>query len=262
WQNEKESGQVHQSLRLGWALYYCRAYGRHTETLDWLYFLHPDEFWQFISEHTHDKNKLWVIARNVAFDFTVVKGWTHLRRMGFKLKFFHNKGTCNIISVRNKSKSLVFLDSMNWFVESLAKTGERIGLPKLSIDFKTCTESELKTYCHRDVEIEFENFKLFIKFLESNQIARLCYTRGSTAMSAFLLHHYTTKIYIHNNEQAIKLERDSYKGGRVECFYLGELKDDNYYMLDVNSLYPFVMRNNLYPVKYGKILHRMSHSKF
>jgi len=160
WQNEKETGQVHQSFRLGWALYYCRAYGRHTEAMEWLYFTHPDQFWQFIDLHTHNKNKLWVIARNVAFDFTVVKGWTHLHRLGFKLKFFHNKGTCNIISVRNKGKSIVFLDSMNWFVESLKKTGERIGLPKLSIDFKTCSEKELKTYCKRDVEIEFENFKI------------------------------------------------------------------------------------------------------
>ena len=262
WQNEKENGQVHQSLRLGWACYYCKAYGRHTEKMEWLLFHNPDQFWQFISEHTYDKNRLWVIARNVAFDFTVVKGWTHLRKAGYKLKFFHNKGACNIISVRNKNKSIVFLDSMNWFVESLAKTGERIGIPKLAIDFKTCTESELKTYCHRDVEIEVENFKLFIKFLEVNKVARLCYTRGSTAMAAFLLNHYTTKIYIHNNEQAIKLERASYKGGRVECFFLGVLKNDNYYMLDVNSLYPYVMRNNLYPVKYKKIHHELTQRAF
>ncbi|GAH93055.1 unnamed protein product, partial [marine sediment metagenome] len=48
------------------------------------------------------------------------------------------------------------------------------------------------------------------------------------------------------------------KGGRVECFFLGDLKNDNYYMLDVNSLYPFVMRNNVYPVKYDKITHRLT----
>ncbi|MBA7522242.1 hypothetical protein ES705_14360 [subsurface metagenome] len=258
WQNEKQSGQIQQSLRLGWVCYYRRAYGRHTEVMEWLYFVHPNQFWQFVGEHTQSKNRVWVIARNVAFDFTILKGWTHLRRLRYKLKFFHNKGTCNIISVRNKDRSIVFLDSMNWFRESLAKTGERIGLPKLSIDFKTCTQSELKTYCHRDVEIEVENFKLFIRFLEVNKVARLCYTAGSTAMAAFLLGHYNTKIYIHNNEQAINLERESYKGGRVECFFLGVLKNDNYYFLDVNSLYPFVMRNNMYPVKYVKILHRMS----
>ncbi|GAI06786.1 unnamed protein product, partial [marine sediment metagenome] len=221
WQNEKENGQVHQSLRLAWACYYRRAYGRHSEFMEWIYFVHPDEFWQFVSEHTYDKNRLWVIARNVAFDFTVVKGWTHLRRLGYKLKFFHNKGTCNIISVRNKSKSIVFLDSMNWFQESLEKTGKRIGIERIAVNYKTCSEFELKTACKNHVLIELENFKIFIRFLERNHIARLCYTAGSTAMAAFLLGHYNTKIYIHNNEQAINLERESYKGGRVECFFLG-----------------------------------------
>jgi len=139
---------------------------------------------------------------------------------------------------------------MNYFVESLAKTGQRIGMPKLHIDFETCSDSFLSAYCKRDVEIELANFKLFIKFLESNSVARLCYTRGSTAMAAYLLRHYQKRIYIHNNEQAIELERDSYRGGRTECFYLGELQNDNYYIVDVNSLYPFVMRNNSYPVKY------------
>ena len=256
WQNEKESGKVHQSLRLGWACYYRRAYGRHAAVMEWLYFVHTNQFWQFITDHTYDKNKLWVIARNVAFDFTVVRGWTHLRRLGYKLKFFHNKGTCNIISVRNKSNSIVFLDSMNWFRESLEKTGKRIGIKRIEVDYKACSEAELKTACKNHVLIELENFKLFIKFLEVNKVARLCYTAGSTAMAAFLLRYYNTRIYIHNNEQAIKLERESYKGGRVECFFLGELKNDNYYMLDVNSLYPFVMRNNSYPVKYKRISHK------
>jgi hypothetical protein len=112
------------------------------------------------------------------------------------------------------------------------------------------------------VEIEVENFKLFIQFLEHNKVARLCYTAGSTAMAAFLLGHYNTKIYIHNNEQAIRLERDSYKGGRVECFFLGELNNATYYFLDVNSLYPFVMRNNMFPVKYKKIHHKVGLSSF
>ncbi len=249
---------ITQRLRLGWACYYQRAYGRHTEKLQWFYFETHIAFWQFVFDHTGKKIKLWCIARNLTFDFTVLKGWKHLRKVGYKLKFFHNQGTCNIISVRAKSNSIVFLDSMNWFVESLEKTGERIGIPKMKIDFKTCTKSELKIYCKNDVLIELENFKLFIRFLEGNKIARLCYTKGSTAMAAFLLSHYTTKIYIHNNKEAIDLERESYKGGRVECFYIGELKNEPHYLLDVNSLYPFVMRNNPYPVKYVKICHNVA----
>ncbi len=247
------NGNIRQKFKLGWACYYRRGYGRNLDKVEWFNFDSEVGFWQFVFSHTERKRKLWVLARNLVFDFTVTKGWKYLRKSYFKLKFFHNSGATSIISVRSKEGSIIFLDIMNWFVESLAKTGERIGIPKLKIDFDTCSMEYLNTYCKRDVEIEFENFKRFIKFLESNSISRLCYTQGSTAMAAYLFAHYNTKIYIHNNEQAINLERDSYRGGRCECFYLGELKDENYYIVDVNSLYPFVMRNNVYPVKYFQI---------
>lgn len=247
------NGDKKQALKLGVACYYQRSYGRHLPVERWHDFYNCDSFWSFAFGCIPPRQKLWVIARNLSFDFTILRGWYHLRRLGYKLKFFHSSGTTTIISVRKKGSSIVFLDSMNWFRESLAKTGDRIGLSKLKIDFSTCSDPELLTYCRRDVEIELENFKLFIRFLEGNRLARLCYTRGSTAMAAYLLKHYTTKIYIHNNKEAIDLERSSYKGGRVECFYLGDLKNEDFYILDVNSLYPFVMRNNDYPVRYEKI---------
>lgn len=247
------NGSIRQKLKLGWACYWQRAYGRNREQFHWHYFNDALGFWQFVFQHTVKKRKLWVLARNLTFDFTLTEGWKYLRQVNFKLKFFHSQGTTTIISVKGRFGSIVFLDIMNWFVESLAKTGERIGIPKLKIDFETCTDAFLKAYGKRDVEIEIENFKRFIRFLEGNSISRLCYTRGSTAMAAYLFRHYKTKIYIHNNKEAIDLERESYRGGRVECFCLGDFESGNYYIVDVNSLYPFVMRNNPYPVKYEKI---------
>ncbi|MBA7679858.1 hypothetical protein ES703_88163 [subsurface metagenome] len=256
-QEELPNGNIRQQLKLGWACYIQRAYGRNRTKYEWCFFDNQLEFWQFVFKHTEPKRKLWVLARNLVFDFTIVGGWKYLRQVNFKLKFFHDEGCTSIISVKGRYGSIVFLDIMNWFVESLAETGKRIGLPKLKIDFETCTDDLLSVYCHRDLEIEIENFKLFIKFLEANSISRLCYTRGSTAMAAYLFGHYKHKIYIHNNKEAIDLERQSYRGGRCECFYLGELKDESYHFVDVNSLYPFVMREHKYPVKYEKILSKI-----
>ena len=181
----------------------------------------------------------------------------YLRDAGYKLKFFHNNGVTAIVTVVKGDKSIVFLDSMNWFPESIEATGKRIGILKGKIDFDTCTEQELSDYCRNDTLIELENFRQFIHFLESNTIARLCYTRASTSMAAYLLRHYHVPIYIHNNAEAIRLEREAYKGGRCECFYIGELENGPYYILDVNSLYPFVMRNNAYPAKYEAIMHNV-----
>jgi len=254
-QHRNDDGSIRQDFKLGWAVYYGRAYGRHKEQRSWFFFDTIPAFWEFLYSHTEPKQRLWIIARNIVFDFTVCKGWEHLKNEGYKLKFFHNNGVSVIVTVKKGNKSIVFLDSMNWFKEALAVTGERIGIPKLKIDFNTCTKEELSVYCRNDVLIEIENFLLFIRFLEGNTISRLCYTKASTAMAAYLFRHYHTSIYIHNNAEAIKLERESYKGGRCECFYIGDLGHEPFYILDVNSLYPYVMCSNMYPVKYKSLLH-------
>jgi len=254
---ELESGEIRQDFKLGWACYWRRAYGRHKERIEWFYFDTIDMFWDFVFTRSQPKHRLWIIARNIVFDFTVCKGWKHLKSEKYKLKFFHNNGVSVIVVVKKATKSIVFLDSMNWFPESLKATGERIGIKKMEIDFKTCTIEELSVYCKNDVLIEFENIRLFIKFLQGNNISRMCYTRASTAMAAYLLRHYHTPIYIHNNAEAINLERESYKGGRCECFFIGNLNHEAYYVLDVNSLYPFCMAENPFPTKYKQLVHKM-----
>lgn len=256
-QVKEENGNIRQDFILGWSVFYGRAYGRHKERIDWFEFDNVSLFWDFVFSHCEPKQKLWIIARNVVFDFTVCKGWKYLKAEGYKLKFFHNNGVSVIVSIKKGNKSIVFLDSMNWFTESLAKTGQRIGIPKMEIDFNACTKQELSAYCRNDVLIELENFKIFIKFLTANNISRLCYTKASTAMAAYLFRHYHTDIYIHNNYEAIKLERESYKGGRCECFYIGDLSNEKHYVLDVNSLYPYCMADNTYPCKYFKLMHHV-----
>jgi len=257
-QYNEPDGKVRQEFILGWACFYGRKYGRHKEREIWCKINNISDFWDFVFEHTEPKNRLWIIARNVVFDFTICKGWKHLKAAKYKLKFFHNNGVSVIVTVRKGNRTIVFLDSMNWFTESLAKTGERIGIPKMQINFETCTREYLSEYCKNDVLIEVENFKTFIKFLVANSISRLCYTKASTAMAAYLFRHYHTPIYIHNNREALTLERDSYKGGRCECFYIGDASNEKHYVLDVNSLYPYCMSINSYPVKYKHLKHNLS----
>jgi len=260
-QHPVEDGSIEQRFKLGWACYYRRPYKDHKQVVEWFYIDNIEAFWDYVISKALPKQRLWIIARNVVFDFTICKGWENLRREKYKLKFFHNNGCSAIVTVKKKSSTIVFLDSMNWFTESLAKTGERIGIPKMEIDFDTCTDAELSVYCKNDVRIEFENFKVFIAFLEDNMIGRLCYTKASTAMAAYLFRHYHTPIYIHNNAEAINLERESYKGGRCECFVLGDLSGQPFYVFDVNSLYPFVMQCNSFPTKYVKLHHKLTPKK-
>ena len=258
---EQPDGSIVHKLKLGWVCYYRRGDNRRQERLDWLFFTDADTFWEFILSHCPTKNKTWIIAHNIGFDFVVCEGFKYLTAAQFKVKFFHSKALTTIITVKAKGKSLAFVDSCNWFPMSLDSLGELLGIPKLTVDFNTVDFTDLQTYCKRDVEILIAAFKSLSRFLQSNRISRLCYTRASTAMAAYLLNHLDFPIYIHNNSQAVDLERDSYLGGRTECFFLGELKTGPYYILDVNSLYPFVMQSNKFPTRYIKIIHNPSPAK-
>lgn len=255
---EKDDGRTDHNLKLGWCCYYRWGGGNRADKTEWFFFTTIPEFWQFVLSHCQTKNRLWVIAHKLPYDFTVVQGFRNLTANGFKIQFFHSKGLTTLIKVKGPKKSIIFVDSLNWFRDSLAEIGKRLGIPKLSIDFKTCSFSYLKTYCKRDVEILLAVFIELATFLRSRSISRLCYTIGSTAMAAFLFGHYRSNIYIHNNQEAIDLERDSYKGGRTECFFLGIRDDGPFYVVDVNSLYAFVMRNHEYPVKYEKYFPKMN----
>jgi len=248
-QETMPNGDIKQTLKLGWACYYRAAYGRNLERLEWFFFKTALDLWQFLYRHVEPKRRLWIITHNLSFDFTIVEGWKYLKQANFKLRFFHNSGSTCIISVKSKAGSLLFIDSMNWFRESLAAIGQRLGIPKMTIDFETADDDFLSLYCKRDVEILIAMFKDFVKFLTGNQISRLCFTIASTAMAAYLFGFYDHKIYIHNNEQAIDCERAAYRGGRVECFFIGRLDTGPYYVVDVNSLYATVMHHGLFPCK-------------
>ncbi len=258
---EDDEGRTQHTLRLGWACYVRRSASDRREKTEWLKFTKSSQLWRFILDRCQTKNKLWVIALNLSFDFTVVGGFKHLRKEGFKCKFFYSASAATLIKVTRRGSSIMFVDFFNWFRESLATIGERIGIEKLSVDFDTVDDSELSTYCRRDVEILVGMFAHLTGFLTTNMVSRLCYTIGSTAMAAFLFRHYREKIYIHNNKEAIDLERESYKGGRTECFFIGHLTNGPFYVLDINSLYPFIMQGNQFPVKYEHIRHDLSVSE-
>jgi len=106
----------------------------------------------------------------------------------------------------------------------------------------------ISTYCHRDVEILKEMFCRWLEFLYAHDLGNFRFTLAGQAFTAFRHRFMKHDIYIHDNKQILQLERDAYRGGRTEAFRLGRLPGVIYY-LDVNSLYPYVMRNFEYPVR-------------
>lgn len=252
-----EDNCIEHHLRLGSALYWERRPNRAKDTLVWCRFTTADQFWDFIEDHTRSRDRLFIIAHNIAFDMGVVEGFRQLEKRGFEPTKIILDFKKNIWKFRKDTTSLVFLDNMNYFDTTLEKLGESVGLAKLPMPPMEADDKEWWPYNKRDVEVLYHTWQHWLSFLIDNDLGSFGLTMAAQAFNAYRHKFMSKEIYIHNTKVAIELERNSYRGGRVECFRIGELPLRDYYMLDVNSMYAYMLKTYAYPtnlISTGKTL--------
>ncbi|MEM0220171.1 MAG: DNA polymerase [Thermoproteota archaeon] len=250
-QRKQDNKTIH-TLKLGVARYV--EIRKNQIARDKYYVFHtPEEFWNIVEKLSEEKKRLWLIAHNQHFDFNVVNGFEELGKRGWKLEKIVMETDIFFLTYRKKNKTLLIVDSMNYFKTSIEEMGKQIGIPKLKVDFQNVADEKLLEYCKRDVEILSEYFLRFLKWWRENNLGNFSKSVAGLAFNSFKHRFLKHKILVHFNQEAIQLELESYRGGRNECFFLGEV-NEKIYKLDVNSMYPFVMRYNPYPIKLRKIL--------
>jgi len=244
-----------QKLKLGWAVYYRRD----TKKEAWKYFETPEEFFEWLESLLKAKVKYYVFAHNFDYDAQILElyNWlsknpkVEVRKFIVDSNVFIIKATYYLDYPTNKRKAyLEFLSTTNYTFYSLKKIGEMLGYPKLDVDPLTAPKEEVKIYCKRDVEILLKFVLYLIHFIEVHDLGNFQETIAKQSFNTFRHRFMNHEIYIHADPVATALERLSYRGGRNEAFYIGEYHDPNgIYYLDVNSMYPYVMKSFEYPIK-------------
>jgi hypothetical protein len=228
-------------------------------------FMNEGDLWNYIVSLTRKNKPLHVFAHNAAFDFRVSKGFTNLNNRGFYIndlcidqgRFILHAGDRQgkrnqrlkvFKKLKNPSqRRIIFLDTLNWFKMSLEALGEGIGINKLPFPGYDKPFDVWETYCKQDVEVCRQAVEYFIQFLKDNNLGGFAPTIASQAFKAWKSVYLKHKVVIHTEKAVRKLERESYCGGRVEAFYIGQPHCRKVYCLDVNSMYPYVMKINNYP---------------
>lgn len=136
-----------------------------------------------------------------------------------------------------------FRDTLRHWPMSVQKMGEFIGLEKLDPKGSSDRFDDV-VYCRRDTEIVFR----FVEEMSARYKslgAKMRNTLPSTAFQFFKEKFCKINLDRPSDDVCDKLKEAAY-GGRVEIFRTG-LLDGKIDYYDVNSLYPFVMLENLYP---------------
>ena len=203
----------------------------------------------FIDWHTRKDHTLYVYAHNLKYDLQLSGLLTILLDKGWKVSLFVVEDPPTFIRLKKGRKSILMVDTFNYWQFSVDKMGQQLGLSKLTMPDDQQPLEDWVRYCKRDVEVLSKYLLEFMGFLTANDLAGLGLTLASQAFRAFRHRFMPCEIIIHKDEDVIALERQAYSGGRVEAYYIGEKSGSDFFKLDVNSMYPFVMKDHLYPVR-------------
>jgi hypothetical protein len=227
-----------------------------------VHFDNKNKLWEYIIENGKKESQrsriLNVYAHNHEFDFY---GYADLNDKN--IKFFCFRPFIASYEV-NGNKLVNFLDSYAIFKMSLKSLGEMIGLEKLDtpeefLNAERITKKrikELRPYVERDVEIVMKAMKLMKEKIALEEVSiRRLYTISQIAI-AYLINilkkddrwdklFWNKKYGILHKSRYKELIHGAYRGGRVECFKLGEHKPVDY--LDINNLYGHASMNIRFP---------------
>jgi hypothetical protein len=235
------------------------------DQLDKAFFTDADEFWDWVDEHTVTKMVTWVVNHNINFDLMVMAFNTALTSRGWVARSLilpdpsgptMMEWTCN-------KRVLKMANLANWWgMRSLKSIGQVIGEFKGDVDpslpkYRHARPSdpaydEFVEYCHQDAYIVREAVRVWMEFCRTNDLGTFAMTQAGQALTAYRHRFMDHDIYLHCDYAVMALERAAYKGARTECFRRGDYTAPSnrpFRYVDVNSLYPSVMRDNVYPVK-------------
>lgn len=248
---------VEARLAFGWLAVSRRHRGSSWSSPKWHRFDTPDAFWEMVNRETRLGWRIVLAAHNVGFDFRVVQGFSSLVRDGWECVGAVIDDPPTILRYRKGRRSMLILDTLNYYRVSLAELGASIGLPKIEHDLVWGDREKDDAYCKRDAEIVLRAMTGLIDRVRDLDLGNFAYTFPSLAFGTFRHRHLKHPVLIDDNPKALEIARSGYYGGRTEPFRIGPVHA-TVSVYDVNSLYPSVMQTTKVPTILRGVWTRLS----
>lgn len=243
-----------QVFRLGAMVYYELDNNAEISKRDIFQLFEITNFITILEYLLEDKRPIYCFGHNIGFDLRTLNAFHELDRIGFESEPPIINDRTFIWKVKREGQRIFFLDTANYAVQSVAQLGKDLGFAKMEIDSFDMPTKELMEYCIRDCEVIAKFITDYVKFLHDNKLGEFKSTLASQTLTSWRKRFMSVQVHIHNIDNVLHLEREAYHGGRVECFYIKEFTNGDFYNLDVNSMYPFIMSSKELPTKLTNII--------
>jgi hypothetical protein len=207
-----------------------------------------EDFWEWYYEQLTTERPLWLWCDDLTRTASLLDLWKELDKGRLSHRCAVLTSRIGYISLLRDAQKSVWIDRRNWWRDPwpvtlsteniyhelqsrVANLWTFLRKYDLGVLRVTCSGQSLQAYRHR-----------FGPKVKEKHTPLTGINAGKTRLRMVVLPR------VHNNELALGLERDALHGGPVHMWQLGHVKGP-VHILDVNSLYPAVMKQNLYPTR-------------
>lgn len=221
-------------------------------------------FWNSLGNEIRED--IIIVAHNLQFDYCLSFQkfyFPDLYRTSINImdKPVFAKFTKKRVYKKHRRYALIFVDLMNYVQGSLKQVAEAFDVPRKLDDQnyieKEQHDNELLKYCMRDSEITQKVLSIINPFVNSKFHLTISSYSYKLLKSSSGWKKFYRPLFIE------KIERQAYFGGRTQPNYklMNELEFDikpvKGIKLDINSMYPYAMRNLKVPVKLIEIINKV-----
>lgn len=259
---EQVSGtQYKRVLVSGHAIYWKREKKKSKERIEVFDFDLNIDFFEWLSSKVNKRETLYVYSYDAVTDFLALDGFRQMPLQEFTLESIYHKLTTTILKFKNENRRITILDVQNYYpvkLDKLARSFKIDLLPELDEEAK---RFEVDQWCITKAELLHTILRALIKETIEAGRGSLKMTSSSTSHSIFRASYMKHKIVTNHDPEVVSFERSSYVGGYTGINRLVQGGEPELYKVDVNSMYPSVMADKMYPtqlIEYAKDL-RIGH---
>ena len=216
----------------------------------------------FIYKSVLQYGHITVAMHNLSYDAQIIRLIDFVVRKRFYDLELKQAITSGIFYLKFQDKSrhrtIEFLDTYNYFKYSVEKMGQSLGLKKQIDDYSltpTKWNNKLKDGMGKErVKLDTEIlYKYFMRFINNEKFV-IGLSLASTSFKTYRKKYQ--KLVISHPLDKIDSSLASYRGGRCEPYIINK-EAIHLKSYDINSLYPYVLRNNKYSYKFHRLIDRI-----
>lgn len=209
----------------------------------------PTELWQAISSFTRIGRRTVVYAHNLNYDLRISQALSILPSLMWTLRDMRLDGRGSWSKWSREKASLVLCDSASIFPVKLGILAPMFGMKKPPLP-SVSERDALFARCEGDVAILSTAIEHYVTWLRTSQCGNWQMTGASQSWSHWRHSHYTHKILVHDNEDALAAERRAMYSGRCEAFRWGTQTKGPFWEYDWQNSYPRIARDCRIPTSF------------